>query len=131
MLGHIGLNVPDLAKARSYYGTLMEHFGFDLFLDGGDEFAYMPGGGKRGTFLFFYRATEEQLYSRNYPGLQHLAFMVSDRQSVIDVHNAALALGSPEVHAPQEWPQYAPPYFASFWLDPFGFMIEAVCHYDR
>jgi hypothetical protein len=21
--------------------------------------------------------------------------------------------------------------FASFWLDPWGFMLEAVCHHDR
>jgi hypothetical protein len=26
-------------------------------------------------------------------------------------------------HAPQ-------PYFATFWLDPRGFMFEAVCHHD-
>ncbi len=32
---------------------------------------------------------------------------------------------------PQEWPQYPPPYFATFWLDPFGIMLEAVCHHDR
>jgi hypothetical protein len=25
------------------------------------------------------------------------------------------------------WPNY----FATLWLDPFGFMIEAVCHHDR
>jgi hypothetical protein len=57
--------------------------------------------------------------------------MVPDRQSVIEVHQVALGLGSREVHAPQEWPQYPPPYFSSFWLDPFGFMIEAVCHHGR
>jgi hypothetical protein len=24
-----------------------------------------------------------------------------------------------------------PPYFAGFWLDAFGIMLEAVCHPDR
>jgi hypothetical protein len=48
-----------------------------------------------------------------------------------DAYATALQLGSREVHAPQEWPQYPPPYFASFWLDPCGIMLEAVCHYDR
>jgi hypothetical protein len=28
-------------------------------------------------------------------------------------------------------PQYPQPYFAMFWLDPWGFMLEAVCHHDR
>jgi hypothetical protein len=27
--------------------------------------------------------------------------------------------------------QYPQPYFATFWLDPWGLMLEAVCHYDR
>jgi hypothetical protein len=34
-------------------------------------------------------------------------------------------------HAPHEFPQHPPPYFATFWLDPFGFLVEAVCHHDR
>ena len=28
-------------------------------------------------------------------------------------------------------PQYPQPYFATFWLDPWGVMLEAVCHQDR
>ena len=131
MLGHIGLNVPDLSAARSYYAAVMPLLGFDLFLDTAEQFAYMPAGGKRGTFVFFYPATSSSRYSRANVGLQHLAFMVSTRQAVLDVHAIALSLGSHEVYAPRDWPQYPPPYFAAFWLDPFGFMLEAVCHYDR
>jgi catechol 2,3-dioxygenase-like lactoylglutathione lyase family enzyme len=131
MLGHIGINVPDLATARSYYAALMPLFDFEPFFDTADEFAYMPAAGKRGTFLFFYSATGAAPYSRANPGLQHLAFMVPTRRRVSEAHAAALSLGSREMHAPQEWPQYPPPYFAAFWLDPFGFMLEAVCHYDR
>ena len=131
MLGHIGINVPDLATARSYYAELMPLLDFELFFDTTHEFAYMPAAGKRGTFLFFYPATGAAPYSRDETGLQHLAFMVPTRQRVRDDHEAALALGSREVHAPQEWPQYPPPYFAAFWLDPFGVKLEAVCHHDR
>jgi hypothetical protein len=25
--------------------------------------------------------------------------------------------------------RYPPPYYATFWLDPFGMMLEAVCHH--
>jgi hypothetical protein len=74
MLGHIGLNVPDLTVAKTYHDALMPLLGFELFLDASDEFAFMPAHGKRGTYLFFY---------------------------------------------------------GTFWHDPFGFMLEAVCHYDR
>jgi hypothetical protein len=35
-----------------------------------------------------------------------------------------------EPHIFPQYPQYPQPYFATFWLDPWGFMIEAVCHHD-
>ena len=131
VLGHLGLNVADLAQARSYWAELMPVLGFEPHVDHDDEFAYRPAAGKPGTYLFFYPSQEPAGYSRHRTGLQHLAFMVPTRQAVHDAHATALRLASIEVHAPQEWPQYPQPYFAAFWLDPFGFMIEAVCHHDR
>jgi hypothetical protein len=127
----LGINVPDLVVARAYYGAIMPLLDFELFADSDEQFAFMPAAGKRGTYLFFYPAESSASYSRVNTGLQHLAFMVPTRQRVHDVHAATLTMDSKEVHAPQQWPQYPPPYFAAFWLDPFGFMIEAVCHYDR
>ncbi len=131
MLGHIGINVPDLKTARDYYGQLMPLVGFEMFLDSEDQFAFMPAGGKRGTYLFVYPAQEQAAYSRHQTGLQHLAFMVPTRSAVRSVHEHVAALGSEVLHAPREFPEYPPPYFATFWLDPFGMMLEAVCHYDR
>jgi catechol 2,3-dioxygenase-like lactoylglutathione lyase family enzyme len=131
MLGHLGLNVPDLAAAKTYYDALMPLVGFEPFLAVDDEFAYMPAAGKRGTYLFFYEAEQPREYSRRASGLQHLAFMVPTRAAVHGVHDHVVELRNEVVFAPQEFPQYAPPYFATFWIDPFGFMLEAVCHYDR
>jgi catechol 2,3-dioxygenase-like lactoylglutathione lyase family enzyme len=131
VLGHLGLNVADLDRARSYYGAIMPALGFERFLDADDEFAYMPADGKRGTYVFFYEAQEAGPYSRERTGLQHLAFMVPSRSAVAAVHALAVSLDSDIVHDPQVFPQYPPPYFATFWLDPFGIMLEAVCHHDR
>ncbi len=131
VLGHIGINVPDLAVAKTYYDELMPLLGFEPFFAADDEFSFMPSGGKRGTLLFFYRARETVPYSRHGSGLQHLAFMVPTRSAVHAVHAKAVQLGSEVIHAPQPFPQYPPPYYAAFWLDPFGFMLESVCHHDR
>jgi catechol 2,3-dioxygenase-like lactoylglutathione lyase family enzyme len=131
MLGHLGVNVPDLAAARAYYCELMPLLDFELFLDAADEIAFMPANGKRGTYLFLYPAADRGRYSRERAGLQHLAFMVPSRSAVHRVHAHAVTLGSEVLFAPREFPQYPPPYFATFWLDPFGFMLEAVCHHDR
>ena len=131
MLGHIGVNVPDLERAGAYYLPLMPLLDYEPFLTTEDALAFMPAEGKRGTYLFLYEAAEDRDYTREATGLQHLAFMVPTRGSVHDVHAHVVGAGSTVLHPPQEWRQYPPPYFATFWLDPFGIMLEAVCHHDR
>lgn len=54
--------------------------------------------------------------------------MVKSRDVVQDVHRAIVALGSEVVHSPREFPEYHVGYYATFWLDPYGQMLEAVCH---
>ncbi len=131
MLGHLGINVADLGAAKAYYDQLMQLVGFEPFLVHDDEFAYRPAGGKPGTFLFFYPAAELGDFSRHRTGLQHLAFTVRTRTAVRDVYRLVTELGSEVVHPPRVFPEYPQPYFATFWLDPFGIMLEAVCHHDR
>ncbi len=124
--------MPDLELARDYYADLLPRVGFEPFVDDEDQFAFMPAGGKRGTFVFFYPTASREPYSRDSTtGLQHLAFMVPTRSVVHDVHRWAVSVGSEVVHEPRVFPEYPPPYFACFWLDPFGIMLEAVCHHDR
>jgi catechol 2,3-dioxygenase-like lactoylglutathione lyase family enzyme len=135
MLGHLGINVPDLAGARAYYDAIMPLLGFELFLEADDEFAYRPSGAKPGTYLFFYPSAEPSFYSREQTGLQHLGFMVRTRSAVHDVRGLVADLvprfGGQLLHEPQVFAQYPQPYFATFWLDPWGLMLEAVCHHDR
>ncbi len=132
MLGHLGINVADIATAKDYYGAIMPPLGFDVFLDTDDTIAYRPAGGKPGTFLFLYQAVDTAGgYSHDRIGLQHLAFMVATRSAVAEIRSLVAGLGSDIVHEPQEFPQYPPPYYACFWHDPFGFLLEAVCHHDR
>jgi hypothetical protein len=57
--------------------------------------------------------------------------MVPTRTRVREVHELVRRLGSEVVEPPQPFPQYPPPYYATFWTDPNGFMLEAVCHHDR
>lgn len=130
-IGHLGLNVPDLEIARVYYERLMPALDFEPFLSDADQVAYRPVGGKPGTYLFIYRAVDAGEYSRDRAGLQHVAFMVRTRSAVDRVHELARELGSEVLHAPRVFPEYPQPYYATFWLDPHGFMLEAVCHHDR
>lgn len=130
MLGHIGLQVPDLVGAKAYYDALMPLVGFEPYLSHDDEFAYRPAVGRPGTYLFFYPAHHESAYDAARAGLQHLAFMVKTRRAVDVVHDHVVVSGGDVVHAPRVFPEYPPPYYATFWRDPFGFLLEAVCHYE-
>jgi catechol 2,3-dioxygenase-like lactoylglutathione lyase family enzyme len=131
MLGHLGINVPDLPAARHYYDTLMPLVGFEPFFHAADEFAYKPADNKPGTYLFFYPAAQPGEYSPQRTGLQHLAFVVRYRSLVHNVHDHVVGIGGTVIHHPQHFPQYPGHYYATFWYDPFGLKLEAVCHHDR
>ncbi len=126
-LGHLGVNVPDLFGGKKYYDAVMPLLGYETFLSGPDQFAYKPAEGKVATYLF-YPSLDGGEYSRHRTGLQHLAFIVKSRDGVDEVHRAVVELGSEVLHRPREFPEYHPGYYAAFWLDPYGHMLEAVCH---
>jgi catechol 2,3-dioxygenase-like lactoylglutathione lyase family enzyme len=130
MLGHLGLNVTDLGRTRAYFDELAPLVDFELFFAADDHVAYRPAHGKPGTFLFFYVGGGEPAYDRFAVSLQHLAFMVPTRSRVREVHALACRRGNEILDPPRHFPQYPQPYFATFWLDPHGFKLEAVCHHD-
>lgn len=104
-LGHLGVNVTDLTAAREYYDKLMPLLAYERLMVDDNQFAYRPSGGKIGTLLFFYPASEAG-YSRVGVGLQHLAFMVPTRADVDNVHKHVRAQGDEIIYAPQEFTQY-------------------------
>jgi catechol 2,3-dioxygenase-like lactoylglutathione lyase family enzyme len=127
-LGHLGINVPDLVAAKRYYDVVLPLLGYEEFVSSDEEFAYRPVDAKPGTYLFFYPSQEAGDYSRHRAGLQHLAFIVKTREEVQAAYDLAHSLGGKILFAPNEFPEYHAGYYATFWLDPFGHMLEAVCH---
>lgn len=124
-IDHIGIGVPDLAAAKRYYDELMPVLGLTQWFPTSPvgEFNYGPDGA-RGTQVFFYQALEPDTYSRHRTGLQHLCFFVASRAIVREAHEWAVAHDAEIVHAPREFPEYGQ-HYATFWLDPHGFMLEA------
>ena len=57
-----------------------------------------------------------------------MAFRAPDRRAVDAVHEAAVAAGVEVLHAPREWPECHPGYYAVFLRDPDGHNVEAVHH---
>ena len=127
-LGHVGINVPDLPAAKAYYDVVMPALAYEPFFATEEQFSYQPVSGKPGTRLFFYPAVGAERYSPAQIGVQHLAFIVPTREAVHAARHLVADLGSVVVHEPQEFPQYHPGYYATFWQDPFGLVLEVVCH---
>jgi catechol 2,3-dioxygenase-like lactoylglutathione lyase family enzyme len=128
-IDHIGIGVPDLAEAKKYYDDLMSVVGLREWFETGPSgpLNYGPDDA-RGSQLFFYQAEEPDTYSRLQTGLHHLAFLVESRAVVREAHQWARSRDSVILDEPQEFPQYGPHCFATYWLDPHGFKLEAVCH---
>ena len=120
---HIGLGVPDVDVAKQYYDQLMPLVGFTPCFGSG----YCPED-YQGAQLFLYEAKTGGGYSRHDVGLQHLAFLVSTRDEVHRAHNWAQERGDEIVREPRPCPQYGPDCYATFFIDPHGFMIEIVTH---
>ena len=127
-IDHIGIGVPDLAATKRYYDDLMPRLGLRAWFPTTEagELNYGPDGAL-GTQVFFYRALQPDEHSRHATGLQHLSFMVASRAIVDDVHEWAVQQSAEVVHPPREFPEYGV-HYATYFLDPHGFMLEIVCH---
>jgi catechol 2,3-dioxygenase-like lactoylglutathione lyase family enzyme len=127
-IDHVGLGVPDVAAAKAYYDELMPILGLRAWFPTTEagEFNYGPDGA-RGSHVFFYQALERGRHSRHGTGLQHLSFMVSRRDIVREAHDWAVTKNGEIVHQPREFPEYGE-HYATYFIDPHGFMLEVVCH---
>ena len=127
-IDHIGIGVPDLGATKQYYDDLMSVLGLREWFETGPEgpLNYGPDGAQ-GSQLFLY-AVAPGAYSRHQTGLHHLAFLVPSRAVVREAHAWARARDAVILDEPAEFPQYGPHCFATYWLDPHGIKLEAVCH---
>lgn len=119
---HIGLGVPDVDAAKAYYDELMPMVGFQPCFGNG----YCPED-FQGAQLFLYPAKEPDQHSRHGTGLHHLAFLVATRDEVHRIHDWARDRGDDVRGAPKAFPEFGPNHYATYFLDPHGFMIEVVC----
>jgi catechol 2,3-dioxygenase-like lactoylglutathione lyase family enzyme len=120
---HLGLGVPDVEAAKAYYDAFMPMVGYQPCFGTG----YCPDDWQ-GAQLFLYPTREAGRYSRHRIGLQHLAFLVPTRAAVERVHEWVRERGGDVLHPPRPFPEYGQHCYATFFLDPHGFMLEVVCH---
>jgi catechol 2,3-dioxygenase-like lactoylglutathione lyase family enzyme len=124
MIDHVGVEVADVAASASFYTTVFAPVGVrevERFSVEGELVVGLTTGvgGPDLWFTAAKRAEDREL---------HLALLAADRSAVDAVHEAAVAAGVEVLHAPREWPEYHPGYYAVFLRDPDGHNVEAVHH---
>ncbi|MBX3172759.1 MAG: VOC family protein [Candidatus Eremiobacteraeota bacterium] len=125
MIDHMGLQVSDLAKSKSFYQQALAPLGYTLLM----ELSKEQTGGFAGAG--FGVAPKPDFWigegTPNQPPI-HVAFRADDQATVDAFYQAALAAGGSDNGAPGLRPHYHPNYYGAFVLDPDGHNIEAVFH---
>jgi len=115
---HIGFNVRNFAKSKTFYLQALAPLGIGLLLQ--DDRSAMIGRQHEGAFWFGAYGTPATP--------MHIAFAAQSREQVRQFHAAALAAGGKDNGAPGLRPDYHANYYAAFAFDPDGHNLEAVCH---
>jgi catechol 2,3-dioxygenase-like lactoylglutathione lyase family enzyme len=118
-LDHVGFNVSDFPKARSFFVAALAPLGMGIVKEG-EGWAMV---GRKGRPQFWFGGFGAA------PGPIHLAFAADDHEQVRRFHAAALAAGGTDNGGPGLRPQYHADYYAAYVIGPDGHNIEAVCHH--
>lgn len=118
MIDHVGLNVADYTRSKSFYEAALAPLGYSVVMD------FEPHGvgfGPAGKPIFW-------VVQREPRGAAHVAFAAGDRAAVDAFYEAALGAGGTDNGPPGVREHYHPGYYGAFVLDPDGHNVEAVHH---
>ncbi len=124
MLDHLGLQVRDVTASLEFYLRAFAPVGRREAMWFPDGDGIVVGLSGPDGVPDFWLSPARRAETREL----HVAFRAPDRAAVDAVHAAAAAAGAEILHAPREWPEYHPGYYAVFLRDPDGHNVEAVHH---
>ena len=123
MLDHLGLEVADFERSRTFYERALEPLGMSVLME---PAAGVAGFGEQHDQKpYFWIATRS---GEPQTGV-HVAFGVDTRDLVDAFHAAALEAGATDNGGPGVRAIYHPDYYGAYVLDPDGNNVEACCHY--
>ena len=124
MLDHVGVQVADVEASVAFYLRTFAAIGMRevmrIPVDGTVVVGLSDDTGVPDLWLVPAGADETREL--------HVAFRALNRPAIDAVHDAAVAGGVEVLHAPREWPEYHPGYYAVFLRDLDGHNVEAVYH---
>ncbi|MEJ3749924.1 VOC family protein [Actinomycetes bacterium KLBMP 9797] len=124
VLHHVELWVPDLGRAVSSFGWLLESLGYTPFQDWSVGRSWRFGD----TYIVVERSPDLSAseHDRRRPGLNHLAFHVADRQAVDALVAEAPAHGWALLFPDRHPYGGGPDHYAAYLENTDGFEVELV-----
>lgn len=129
-INHLDLTVSDPVASEPFYRAVLGFMGFEpKRLAHGNVHLPLFHCAEEGQRLFsvaLQRAKNPVQHDRYSPGLHHVAFAAASRDDVDRLHDLLVEIGARVLDPPAEYPEYAPGYYAVFFLDPDGLKLEFV-----
>jgi len=109
-----------MAHSTAFYDSVLPLMGFQRFPDAPEG----PLWAGESVEFGLQSARSATPHDRYAAGLHHLAFTAPSRAAVDTLHVQLGELGVSILHAPAEYPEYTPGYYAVFFADPDGIKRE-------
>ncbi len=120
ILDHIDLRVGDLERARAFYGAWLPLLGLS---EHDEDHGWVEFSSPHRLGPFFSLIED----SSHRPGHTRIAFGAESRVAVDTAAAAAAGAGAIGMEGPAPCPEYTPDYYAAFFADPDGNLLE-ICH---
>jgi catechol 2,3-dioxygenase-like lactoylglutathione lyase family enzyme len=124
-VGHICLEVSDIAAAKHFYTPLLDELGFRVILGEGDS-----AGWSNESFAIFLAKPEARRVSKKTPSeddfviADHVALLLADRGEVDAIAGIMKKCGFSALFPPEEHPEFVPGYYSVSYSDPDNNVLE-------
>lgn len=124
-VGHISLEVSDIARSRRFYEPVLKSLGFGIVLEENDAF-----GMSNESFGIFLAKPESARIERKTPKdsdfviAEHFAILVPNRKSVDEISGLMEKEGFKSFFPPEEHPEFVPGYYSASFCDPDNNVVE-------
>jgi len=125
VIGHVGIEVTNLANSKKFYQTMLSGLGFQIVMDNDNAVGF-----SNQTFQIWLARPEKTRITRDSPigeefiVAEHLAILVNDSQTVDAVEKEMKKTGFDPLFPSEEHPEFCFGYYAASFTDPDNYVVE-------
>jgi len=130
-IDHFKISVSDFERSKKFYSALFRFLGMEKVFESRSKKNAWGGkiimfGPKTKDWTFeIQEGSIKTKFNRARTGLDHVAFTATSRKKVDALYSFLRSHGA-KIFQPREYPEYSKGYYACFFLDPDGIIIEYV-----